>query len=360
MNDFLQAVNRFLARLGSVKTAELIILLKQLAALVESGVPIVPSLTILAEQAKNRRLKYTLQEIKIGVESGQSLSEAMDKHPKVFPLTVRNTVRIGEVSGMLDTSINQVTEFLEEQSTLKSAVITALIYPAIVLTATLGVVGFMVLGVIPKIIPFIEMMGGEMPWNTKLLVSVTNYTQNNIKSMAMGVASFAGAIFLLYRTRRGRYYLDYAKMLLPLFGVVIQYNIIVQFSKTMFLLMSSGVTMVESLRTVRETNKNAVVRRAIDRFIGKVLLGESLSESMTKAKELFPPMVGSMVKVGEETGTMDMAMRRIADIHYSILQNYIKRLNAALEPVMLLVLGGLVGFVAAGMIGGILAGYVAK
>lgn len=356
-NDFLLKLNKLLSRLGTVKSTEMVIFLKQFAALIESGITIVSSLSILFNQTKNKCLKFALSDIRSAVEAGMSLSEAMEKHPKIFNKTICSTIRVGETSGLLDTSITQVVEYLDEQAALKREVTTALIYPLIVLTATVGVIAFMVLVVIPQMIPFIEMMGGEMPWNTLLLIEITEYIGQNIETIAISLLSIIAFSLLAYRTRRGKYYMDFAKMYIPFAGIIIRYNLIVQFTKTMYLLLSSGVTIVESLRIVRDANKNAVIRTAIERFIGLVLLGESLSEAILKEKHLFPLIVGSMARVGEETGTMDISMKRIADIHYSILRGYIKKLNSALEPVMLLVLGGLVGFVASGMIGGILAGY---
>jgi type IV pilus assembly protein PilC len=346
-----------LVRITQVKNAEVVLLLKQLAALIASGLPLVPCLVTLIEQTTNRKLRYTLSKIKEDVEQGKPLSEAMDKFPRVFPLTVRNTVKVGEASGLLEGAMEQVAGFMEEDASFRGEIITALIYPAIVFTATLAVTGFMVLVVIPQIIPFLEMMGGEMPWNTRLLVDVTNWATEN----AVTGAYVLGAAVLIFvvagRTSRGRYMLDSLKTKLPLFGQLISYAIIVQFAKTMHLLITSGVTITEALKTVRDVDKNAVVRRAIDVCIGSVLLGESLSEAMGKFKPVFPPLVRSLTRVGEETGTMDAAMKRIGDIHYTILKSYIKKLNAALEPVLLIFLGGMVGFVAAAMIGGILASY---
>jgi len=352
-----ERLEMLLVRITQVRQAEVVLLLKQLAALIASGLPLVPCLVTLIEQTTNRRLRFTLVKIKEEIEQGKPLSEAMDRFPRVFPLTVRNTVRVGEASGLLEVAMEQVAGFMEEDAAFRGEIITALIYPAIVFTATLGVTGFMVLVVIPQIIPFLEMMGGEMPWNTRLLVNVTALAQENAKAAGTVLGGVVLTLVLAGRNRRGRYLIDRLKMRLPLFGQLVSYAIIVQFAKTMHLLITSGVSITEALKTVREVDKNAVVHRAIDVCIGSVLLGESLSEAMVKFKTVFPPLVRSMTRVGEETGTMDAAMKRIADIHYAVLKGYIKKLNAALEPVLLIFLGGMVGFVAAAMIGGILASY---
>lgn len=281
----------------------------------------------------------------------------MDRFPRVFPLTVRNTVRVGEASGFLDTALQQIAQYMEDQGSFRGELATAMIYPTIVFVATMGVMAFMMLVVIPQIIPFLQMMGGELPWNTKLLIAVTNFATANIKNIGLVLAGSILCFLVMNRTKVGRYRIDLLKMKMPLFGFLIRTSIIVQFAKTMYLLTNSGVTIVDALRTVRDVDKNTAVRRAIDLCIGRVLLGESLSEPMRKVSNIFPPLVRSMVKVGEETGTMDAAMGRIADIHYSILNSYIKKLNASLEPLLLIMLGGMVGFMAAAMIGGILSGY---
>ncbi|MBS4030374.1 MAG: type II secretion system F family protein [Clostridiales bacterium] len=357
MSSFLTVLRSLRIRMTRIKQAEIILMLKQLSALVASGLPLVPSLVTMEEQTTNRKFKHTLALVRLEVEQGKSLSEAMDGFPRVFPLAVRNTIRVGETSGLLDTSLQQIAQFMEEQGTFRGELTTALIYPAIVFIATMGVLAFMVLVVIPQIIPFLQMMGGELPWNTKLLISVTNFVTKNIKNIGMALVACIMMFLVIHRTKQGRYRIDLIKMKLPLFGFLIRTSIIVQFSKTMFLLTGSGVTIVDALKTVRDVDKNTAVRRAIDLCIGRVLLGESLSEPMRKVSNIFPPLVRSMIKVGEETGTMDAAMGRIADIHYSILQSYIKKLNASLEPLLLVFLGGIVGFVAAAMIGGILSGY---
>lgn len=358
MKSILAWWRSFLVRLTPVKQAELIMMLKQLSALIASGMALVPSLHIMEEQVTNRKLRVTLRRMRQEIEQGKSLSEAFDGFPRIFPVTVRSTIRVGETSGLLETAMEQITQFMEEQSAIRGGVVTALIYPAIVFVATMGLLVFMVLVVIPQIIPFLEMMGGEMPWNTRLLIDVTEFAGKNARSGGLALVAAGLLIFVLQKTRLGRYRLDLLKTRMPLFGFLIHNSIIVQFAKTMHLLVSSGVPLVEALTSAREIDKNSVIRRAIDMCISGVLQGESLSEPMRKAAYIFPPLVRSMVKVGEETGTMDASLKRIGDIHYSLLQSYIKRLNATLEPVLLLFLGGMVGFVAAAMIGGIIAGYV--
>ncbi len=357
MKRILAMLKNLQIKLTRIGQNEVILLLKQLSALVSSGLPLVPSLVTLEEQATNRRLKHTLALVRSEVEQGKPLSEGMDCFPRVFPLTVRNTVRVGEASGFMDTALQQIAQYMEEQASFRGEMITAMVYPAIVFVATMGVTVFMLLVVIPQIIPFLQMMGGELPWNTKLLIDVTNYATANIKRISQTVAGGVLLFWALYKTKGGRYRFDQLKMKMPLFGFIIRTSIIVQFAKTMYLLINSGVPIIDALRTVRDVDKNTAVRRAIDLCIGRVLLGESLSEPMRKVPNVFPPLVRSMVKVGEETGTMDAAMGRIADIHYSILHSYIKKLNASLEPMLLILLGGMVGFMAAAMIGGILSGY---
>jgi type IV pilus assembly protein PilC len=357
---FTFSLNDLLIKISNVKQGDVILTLRQMAALIEAGVSVVSSLAILERQTKNRKLKFTLQKVREEVEGGNALSDAMEKFPKVFPPAITTTVRTGETSGLLDTSIEQIAGYLEERAALKGQLITSLIYPAVVFSATIFVIGFMVGFVIPRIIPFLEMMGGELPWNTRILVTAANLVSGHLKDIGLAVLAAASSGILLYRVRRARYYMDLYMMRLPFFGFIIRYSMIVQFAKTLSLLIGSGVGIVESLRTTQNTIANLAVRDAIDNFIGNILLGEGLADPIAQAGHIFTPMVGSMVKVGEETGNLDASLVRVGNIHKDILESYIKKLNSSLEPFLILTLAGMVGFVAWGMVAGMLSGYNVK
>jgi type IV pilus assembly protein PilC len=202
-----------------------------------------------------------------------------------------------------------------------------------------------------------KMMGGDLPWNTMVLVYIADNVSANLARLGTGlgglVVIMAGANCL----PAGRGFIDRCKMYIPVLGSVFQYAIIVHFAKTFSLLISSGVSVVEALQATRETISNMAVKKVIDRMIDRVLHGENLSDPLLRAGNFFPPIVGNMVKVGEETGGVDASLMMVADIYTRLLQSKIERMINLIEPALLVVLGGLVDFIASALIGGIVSSY---
>lgn len=350
-------LNDLLIKLSRVKQSDVVILLWQMAALITSGVSIVAALSVLEKQSRNRRMKFILSSIRRDVEAGKSLSDAMQQFPKTFPLMVTSILKTGETSGLLDTAMERIATYWEEKLALLRKVITSSVYPAIVLLISMGVVIFMVSYVIPNMVPFLEMMGGDLPWNTRVLVYIADNVSANLARLGMGLGGLVVIMAGAYYLPAGRTFIDRYKMHIPVLGSIFQYTIIVHFAKTFSLLISSGVSIVEALKATRETIGNTAVKKVIDRMIDRVLHGENLSDPLLRAGNFFPPMVGNMVKVGEETGGVDSSLMMVAEIYAKLLHSKIEKMISLIEPALLVVLGGLVGFIASALIGGILASY---
>lgn len=350
-------LNKILTGLSRVKSYDVVLLLRQLGALIKAGVPIVLSLSILENQSANRRMKQILGDVRREVEAGNSLSEAMQQFPQVFPPTATYIIKTGETSGLLDTAIQQVTDYWEERLALRQQLVTSMIYPLIVLLVSIAVVGFIIGYVIPKMMTFLVEMGGELPWTTQLLVDIGENVSTKLPQIGMGLGVVVLAGVLIYLWPAGRYFIDRHIIKVPVIGVIFQYASIVFFARTLAMLIGSGIPIVEGLRATRDSIGNRAVKKVVDGMEQRVLAGENLSDPLLKGVKMFPPMVGNMVKVGEETGGVDTSLALVAEIYTKLLESRIKKMISLVEPVMLIVLGGVVGFIAVALIGAILASY---
>ncbi|MCL0028285.1 type II secretion system F family protein [Peptococcaceae bacterium] len=340
-----------------VKKTDITLFLKQMASLIAGGVSVVESLSVLEQQTTNRGLKKLIGAIRNDVEAGWPLSAALEKFPKKFPRLVTSVIKTGEASGLLDEAMNQVVGYMEASAALRRQVLTAFLYPSIVLVVTIGVVFFMVGFVIPKIMPFIQMQGGQVPWNTQLLLDINSYVQENLGNIALGILVSVILLAVLYKIPFTGALIDRYKMVLPVFGSIFQCGMLVHFSKTLHLLLSSGLPVIEAVRATAETISNRAMRQTLTAMSEAVLGGLSLSETMKKAGILFPPLVVTVIKVGEETGNIDRSLQMVNEMYSDSLQRKIKTMTAMIEPVLIIFLGGVVGFVVWGMIAGIMAGY---
>ncbi|MCL0067792.1 type II secretion system F family protein [Peptococcaceae bacterium] len=340
-----------------VKKTDITLFLKQMASLIAGGVSVVESLSVLEQQTTSRGLKKLIGAIRNDVEAGWPLSAALEKFPKKFPRLVTSIIKTGEASGLLDEAMNQVVGYMEASTALRRQVLTAFFYPSIVLVVTIGVVFFMTGFVIPKIMPFIQMQGGQVPWNTQLLMDISSYVQENLGNIALGMLVSVILLAVLYKIPFTGALIDRYKMVLPVFGGIFQCGIMAHFSKTLHLLLSSGLPIIEALRATAETISNRAVRQTLTAMSEAVLGGLSLSETMKKAGILFPPLVVTAIKVGEETGNIDRSLQMVNEMYSDLLQRKIKAMTAMIEPVLIIFLGGVVGFVVWGMIAGILARY---
>lgn len=340
-----------------IKGKDQVAIFRQMISLLAAGISIVPTIAILENQMTKKSVKRILGLIRLEVERGKPLSVAMEQYPRIFNKLVTSLIKTGESTGLLDEAILQIVEHLEKKQELKKQVIASLMYPMIVLLVTMGVVGFLVGSVIPKIIPLLEVNGAELPWNTLALMSATEYLQNNWYNLLIKLVVSVVGIILLRKIPVVRYYSDRYKLRLPLIGPILKYSAIVSFTRTLSILLASGVSIVTALRETANTISNKAVKKVISEIAESVLAGETFSNPIKKAAWIFPPMVESLIKIGEETGSIDSSLKTIASFFQELLAGRIKTMNTIIEPFLILLMSGLVGFVAWGLIGGMLAGY---
>jgi type IV pilus assembly protein PilC len=344
-------------RLLRVKQSETILMLKQLAALLRSGVTMVNAFSILETQSRNKRLKQVLAAVRRDVETGNLLSDAMINFPKTFPLMVTNIVRTGEASGLLDDALERIALYWEEKLALRQQILTSMIYPSIVLLVAIAVVVFILSYVLPNMLPFLETMGGELPWSTQFLINVSEMLLTHWDMILLSFAAFFLVLAVAYAIPAGRMIIDRLKMRIPVIGQILQYSLIVFFAKTLAILIGSGVFIEQALKATRETMGNRAARKILERMAMRVTYGETLSAPLLESGSLFPPMVGNMIKVGEETGSIDSSLYMVADIYSKLLESKIKKMIAMIEPALLVFLGGIVAFIAASLVSAILSSY---
>jgi len=342
-----------LSRFLPVTNKDRVLLFRMLSTLVKSEVTVAEAIRILHDQTEKMNVKNVLADVLARVEGGSPLSDALGHHPRVFPEMVVNLIRAGEMGGILDTVFERIADFLERRANLRKKLIMSFFYPGIVLVVGIAVVIFLVVFVIPR---FMELIQGQMPPITQFLMDTTEFFQENGQQMLMAVGAGAGLLVLMHALPLTRYYLDRYKMKLPIVGQIFRLGVVVSFARTFGLLLESRIPMVESLRAASATLSNTAVQHFLDGAVDRVMAGDPLSATL-KDSWAFTPITRSLASVGEYSGLMSESMVTVADVHEKILEDKIARMNAMVEPALILFLGGVVGFVVWGLISGMLAMY---
>lgn len=329
---------------GRIKTKTLMIFTRQLATLIDSGLPLLRSLTVLAKQEPNPVLKATINTLADSVQSGSTFSESLAAHPKIFNKLYINMVKAGELGGVLEVVLNRLAEYQEKAQKLKNKIVSAMVYPTIVMFIAVAIMAFLMLFIVPKFKTiFDEMLGGQqLPMLTQMVTGFSSQFAQYWWAVLLALI----VIFLLYKfiasTKSGRLAIDNFKLRMPLFGNVQRKSAISRFSRTLGTLVTSGVPILQALNITRDTAGNVVISNAIDRVHESVKEGESIVAPL-EASRVFPPMVISMVDVGEETGQLPEMLLKIADVYDDEVDNAVAALTSMLEPIMIVMLALVVG-----------------
>jgi type IV pilus assembly protein PilC len=328
----------------TVKSKMMMIFTRQLATLIDSGLPLLRSLNVLAKQEKDAVLKRTTEALADSVQGGNTFSDSLAHHPRIFNELYVSMVKAGELGGVLEVVLARLAEFQEKAQKVKGKVLSAMIYPIIVLTMALGIMSFLLVFIVPRFEAiFHDMLGDKpLPAVTLFVIAVSDSMQNHW-AVILGVifASFVG-IKLAGRTVRGRLAIDAFKLRVPLFGDLIRKTAISRFSRTLGTLVSSGVSILQALNITRDTAGNKVIANAISQVHDRVKEGESIVQPL-ETSGAFPPMVVSMIDVGEETGQLPEMLLKIADVYDDEVDNSVAALTSILEPVMIIFLAVIVG-----------------
>jgi len=335
---------------GGVKSKVLTAFTRQLATLIDAGLPLLRGLNVLRKQEKNATLQRTLAALTEAVEGGSTFSEALAQHPKIFTRLYVNMVRAGEAGGVLDVTLNRLAEFQEKAQKIKNKVISAMVYPCVVIFVALSILIFLMLFIIPKFEEiFRDLLDGEkLPMLTRFVLGISNIVRHNALYVLVIVVAFVVMIKVIGKTAKGRYALDKLKFYSPVVGPLIQKLGIARFTRTLGTLIASGVPILQALNIVRETAGNAMIANAVSRVHDAVKEGERIVQPL-EASGVFPPMVISMVDVGEETGALPDMLMKIADVYDDEVDNAVAALTSLLEPIMIVFLAVVVGTIVIAM-----------
>jgi len=331
-----------LLNLRGVPETEVVTFTRQLSTMVSSGLPISRALEVLADQTTDRNMRKMMLEILRAVEGGSSLSDAFGKYGAVFSATYRSLVKAGEGSGKLDVILNRLADTLEAQRELKSSFRSAMIYPAIVFVAMVIVLVIMIVFVVPRLAAMYASLNVELPTITKGMIAMSDFVSGYWYILLLLIGFAVVGFRIVSQSETGRDYITRLVFALPVFGRINRQKEITEFAGTLSLLVASAIPIVEALTIVSKVVQEPVFRRGILESAKYVERGNSLSEYM-KSNKAFPPLLVSMASVGEETGQLDAALQRVADYFAGETARSVKGLSSALEPIILIILGGMVG-----------------
>ena len=335
---------------GKIKTKILTQFTRQLATLVNAGLPLMRGLEVLKRQMKDPQMMEALNGISDNIAAGGTFSESLTAYPKIFDNLYVNMVKAGEAGGVLEVVLGRLAEFAEKSEKIKNKVKGAMIYPIVVLVAAIGITAFLLVAVIPKFQQvFADMLGGAaLPPITQFVIDASQFVQNNGLQILVFVVALVVIFKIIGKTQKGAYFYDVLKLKMPVTGTLAQRSAVSKFTRTLGTLLSSGVPILQSLIITRDTTGNRVLTRAIQSIHDSVKEGESMTQPLSQCS-VFPPMVTSMVEVGEETGALADMLTRIANTYDDEVDNAVAGMTAAIEPALIIVLAVVVGTIVVAM-----------
>ena len=328
-----------------VTEQELVVFIRQFATMIDAGLPLVQCLDILSGQGENKAFNRILKEIKASVEQGATFSESLRKHPKVFDELFVNLVAAGEMGGILDTILQRLAVYIEKRVKLKRQVRSAMVYPTAVACIALGVLTVLLTFVIPAFQAMFRDFGGEdeLPGPTRLVIGLSQGFIHYLPVTIVVIIASTVGIMYSYRQPRGKEFWHRLLLTLPVVGPVMRKIAVSRFTRTLGTLLTSGVPILDALEIVAKASGNVVVEKGILDTAQKIREGRTMAEPLMETK-VFPPMVVQMIGVGEQTGALDQMLNKIADFYEEEVDIAVAALTSLLEPIMMVVIGGMVGF----------------
>lgn len=328
----------------TVKSKTMMIFTRQLATLIDAGLPLLKGLDVLAKQEKDKVLKSTILSLAESVQGGSTFSESLGQHPKIFNKLYINMVKAGELGGVLELVLQRLAEFQEKAQKLKNKVASAMIYPVIVLFIAIVIMAFLLVFIVPKFKEiFADMLPDQsLPALTQFVINISSFVKDRFLILLGGIVLLVVAYKLISQTKAGIRILDKLKLDIPVIGDLTRKSAISRFSRTLGTLVTSGVPILQALTITRETAGNTIIAEAINKVHDSVKEGESIVQPL-EASRVFPPMVISMIDVGEETGQLPDMLLKIADVYDDEVDNAVAGLTSLLEPIMIVFLAVVVG-----------------
>ena len=336
------ALQKDIAIGNPVKREQFIMFLRQFATLMRAGVTIVDSCVILSQQVESKALRRALIEISDDLKSGNALSEACKKYPKIFEPLVINLIQAGELTGSIDDSLDTLAIHFEKAHATRQKVVSAMTYPVIVAVLAVGVVIFLLTSIVPMFVEMFSSFGGELPLLTRFVMGASDFVQEYWYVLVAVAGLFGGGLWLLTRDAKGRYMLDTFLLKMPLFGNILKKAALARMTRTLSSLFSSSVPILTALTMVERVVGNEVIGKVILQSRDGLERGESMTGPM-KGHWAFPPLIPHMISIGEETGALDHMLERVAEFYEKEVDAETEKLKAMIEPLMIVFLAGLVG-----------------
>ncbi len=325
-----------------VTTKDLVVFTRQFATMIDAGLPLVQCLDILGKQQDNKTFKKILVTVKEDVESGSTFADALKKHPKAFDELFVNLVAAGEVGGILDTILNRLAAYIEKAMKLKKQVKSAMTYPTTIVGIAFVVIAVILVFVIPAFEKMFADFGGALPVPTQIVINISNFIQKYILVIIGAIIFSVVAFKRIYSTEKGRAKIDDWALKLPIFGILIRKVAVAKFTRTLGTMISSGVPILDGLDIVSKTAGNKTVEKAINKVKQSISEGKTIAEPLEKSG-VFPSMVCQMIAVGEQSGSIDTMLNKIADFYDDEVDDAVANLTAMMEPLLMLFLGTTVG-----------------
>ena len=329
---------------GGLKWKEIVIMTRQLSTLIDAGLPLLRSLNILVVQLKASKLRDILRDISADVQSGSTFSEALAKHPKAFDRLYVNMVKAGEVGGMLETVLARLATFMEKRMALIRKVRGALVYPIFVVVVACAIVTFLLIKVVPVFAEIFEEFGKGLPAPTQFLVDASAFIQYQWWKILLYFSSTIIFFKLIRKVPIIQRIIDRVSLKIPKVGNLVTKVAVARFARTLGTLLTSGVPILQALKITKDTISNSVIQDAIQKVHDRIKEGDTIAVPLDESK-VFPPMVVNMIDVGEETGSLDAMLNKVADIYDNEVEIAVEALLSLMEPAIIIILGGIIGFI---------------
>jgi type IV pilus assembly protein PilC len=325
-----------------VKLQHLVIFLRQFATLLKAGVSVVESTNILARQTDSKALRKALLDIEAELRDGNQLSQASSRHNKIFSPMFINMIIAGEAGGNMDETLERLAEHYEKQHNTRQKVVAALTYPAVIGLIAIGVVIFLLVSVVPTFVGMFEDFGGELPAITRFVLGASELMQSFWWLLLLFFIGCTVSLVLAKKNKKSKYYLDYAMLRMPIFGKLMQKAVLARMTRTLSSLFTSSVPILQALSIVENVVENEVIARVVRESRDAMEVGESMTGPMRR-HWAFPPLVTQMIAIGEETGSLDGMLGKVADFYEKEVETSTDQLKSLIEPIMIVLLAGLVG-----------------
>lgn len=344
LNDLFE---KFVSRISFV---EKMLFVFHLQIMIKAGLSIVAALKILSEETENKKLRKIIFQIKGDVEKGQQLSEVLAKFPDVFPVIYVSMIAAGETAGKMEEALSQIYNQMKKSNELYSHIRGALVYPAVVMIAIVGIAIEMIVFVLPKILVMFQDVNAQLPLPTRILIGIVNFTQNYGVYLIIGIIAFVSLCIFLYKKREIKKVIHTAMLHLPIFGAVIKKINLASFTLTLSSLLESTIAIIEAVKITASVQTNLVYRDSLMKVAENLKSGSTLSQNLAPFTNIFPPMVTEMIMVGEESGKMNDMLKELSEYYANEVDSTMKNFSTIIEPVIILVMGLMVAGIAVSVI----------